>query len=97
MKQIPKNKINLTCQNHGVEKLYIFGSYVRGENNVDSDIDLLVSFNENIPTNFFDNFFELQFSLENIFKRKIDLIIESSLKNPYLIESINKDKVLIYG
>lgn len=97
MKNINKEILNKTCEKYAVDKLYVFGSFARNESNNNSDVDLLVSFKDNIPTNYFDNFFDLQFTLEEIFKKKIDLISESSLKNPYLINSINHDKVLIYG
>ena len=43
-----------------------------------------------------DNYFELHYKLSDLFGRKIDLITERSLSNPYFIESINETKELIY-
>jgi hypothetical protein len=43
-----------------------------------------------------DNYFDLLFELEDILKRKVDLVSEEKMKNPYFIESINRKKQLIY-
>ncbi|WPO77601.1 hypothetical protein [Flavobacterium sp. KACC 22761] len=44
-----------------------------------------------------DNYFDFKFSLEEIFKRPIDLLEEKAIKNPYFKENLNKQKQLIYG
>ncbi|GEM_PF-566551 len=61
---------------YGVKKIGLFGSYLKGKQKKGSDIDILVEF-EN-PT--FDNYMELKFFLEKLFGRKVDLVIEESLK-----------------
>jgi predicted nucleotidyltransferase len=40
---------------------------------------------------------DLKENLENLFERKVDLVEEQSLRNPILINAINKSKKLIYG
>ena len=65
--------------------------------NLDSDIDLLVKFNDFDVTKYFLNYTNLKESLEAIFNNKVDLIEEQTLRNPILIRSINKNKQLIYG
>ncbi len=60
----------------GVKKIGLFGSYLRNEQNRKSDIDLLVVF-ERVT---FDNFIGLKFFLEDLFGKKVDLVIERSLK-----------------
>ena len=60
----------------GVKKIGIFGSYVKGKQRKNSDIDILIEF-EKIDA---DNFFYVLFLLERIFKKKIDLVIEKDLK-----------------
>ena len=60
----------------GLKRIGLFGSYLKGESNPSSDIDFIVAFSR--PT--FDNYMDLKFALERIFKRKVDLVIESSLK-----------------
>lgn len=62
----------------GVEKLRIFGSFVKNTNiRGDSDVDLLVDFEPDKKT--FDNFVELSFFLENLLGRKIELVTPQSL------------------
>jgi len=59
-----------------VDTIGIFGSYVRDEQRVDSDIDLLVEFNH--PVGF--EFIRLKFYLESLFGRKVDLVTVDALK-----------------
>lgn len=72
-------KHNETLRKFTVRRIGLFGSFVRGEQKKNSDIDFLVEFYE--PT--FDNFMDLLFSLETIFARKVELITNGSL-SPYL-------------
>ena len=44
-----------------------------------------------------DNYFDLKFSLENIFKRSVDLLEEKAIKNPYFKKVVEEKKQLIYG
>lgn len=71
-----------------VQKIGIFGSFARGEEKEDSDIDVLVDFQEEAKT--FDNFMELKFFLEDLFARKIDLVTVSALR-PQLKEDILRE------
>ena len=91
-----KEQIIKVCQESGVEKLELFGSFARNEENNDSDIDFLVEFNEMNKVGLFDRYFFLMISLEKIFKKKVDLVEISSLKNHFLIESINSSRLTIY-
>ena len=85
------------CKNHKVKSLYAFGSILTDKFNDESDVDLIVDF-ENLPVeDYVDNYFELKFSLENILKRPIDLLEEKAIKNPYFRKSVNQQKQLVYG
>jgi uncharacterized protein with HEPN domain/predicted nucleotidyltransferase len=68
----------------GVERLGIFGSVARDEAGSESDVDVLVEFNE--PAGLFE-FMDLQERLEELFDRKVDLTTLESLK-PQLREGI---------
>ncbi|WP_026776203.1 nucleotidyltransferase family protein [Polaribacter sp. Hel_I_88] len=94
-----KNKalIKSLCENHSVEKLYLFGSATTKAFSKNSDIDFLVKFRKIDLEKYFDNYITLKEALKNIFKREVDLVEEQTLKNPILINSINKNKELIYG
>ncbi len=65
----------------GVKKLGLFGSFVREEQGVESDIDLLVEFEQGKKT--YDNFILLSFFLEDLFKRRVELVTPESL-SPYI-------------
>lgn len=65
----------------GVKKIGLFGSFVRGGQRPDSDIDLLVEFEPGQKT--FDAFMELSFFLEEILQRRIELVTVEAL-SPYL-------------
>jgi len=65
----------------GVKKLGLFGSFVREEQGVGSDVDLLVEFEPGKKT--FDNFIQLSFFLEEVFKRRVELVTPESL-SPYI-------------
>lgn len=63
---------------YGVKKVGIFGSFVRSSQHAKSDIDILVEFDKNSKT--FDNYMELKFYLESLFRHKVDLVIKDALK-----------------
>ncbi len=65
----------------GVEGLGLFGSFVRGEQGPESDVDLLVRFRPREKT--FDNFMGLSFLLEDILQRRVELVTTEGL-SPYL-------------
>lgn len=63
-----------------------------------SDIDFLVQFSDKIETlDYADNYFAFLEALEKIMGRKIDLISLKSLKNPVLLEEINRSKIELYA
>ena len=74
---------------YAVEKIGIFGSYAKGNQTESSDIDILVEFKN--PT--YDNFIELAFYLEKLYRRKIDLITVKGL-SPYILPSVEKEVIL---
>jgi predicted nucleotidyltransferase len=87
------------CKKYRVERMYVFGSAARGDDfdEATSDVDFLYLFSDKVPLeDYADNFFDFMFALDDLLGRKVDLVSEKSLSNPYLIASINKDKKLIY-
>jgi predicted nucleotidyltransferase len=73
----------------GVQRLGLFGSFARGEQHDDSDIDLLVEF---VPGHKnFDNFMQLAFLLEDMFGRRVELVTPESLSpyiRPYVLDEV---------
>jgi len=72
----------------GVRRIGVYGSYSKGKETEDSDIDILVEFSE--PT--FDNFMDLVFYLEDVLGREVDLVTPKGL-SPYLRRSIEQEVV----
>lgn len=91
------DNIKTLCKKHKVASLHIFGSATGTKFNENSDIDFLVAFNPINLSEYFSNYISLKDSLKKLFNREIDLVEEQTLKNPILINSINKNKELIYG
>lgn len=91
-----KDILNL-CKTYKVKSLYAFGSVLTDKFNSESDIDLIVDFQPLNVLDYGDNYYDLKFSLENIFKRSVDLLEDKAIKNPYFRNTINQKRQLIYG
>ncbi|MCX6326523.1 MAG: nucleotidyltransferase domain-containing protein [Bacteroidia bacterium] len=85
------------CTKHKVSRLFVFGSVLTNRLKKNSDIDLIVDFRDVDVYDYADNYFDLKYSLENIFKRNVDLLEDKAINNPYLRQSIDSTKQLIYG
>ena len=91
------SEINKLCKSHKVKSLYAFGSVLNDTFNENSDIDLVVDFQQIDLLEYADNYFDLKFSLEEMFKRPIDLLEEKAIKNPYFRQALNQQRQLVYG
>ena len=86
------------CKKYRVATMYLFGSASTDSFNENSDIDLLVTFQDNVTLDeYADNYFDLMFAIEDLFARKIDMLPENTLSNPYFIRSVEQTKQLIYA
>lgn len=77
-----------------VDRVWIFGSFSRGEERADSDIDILVSITPGAKFSLLDHS-KWIYQLEDLLRRPVDLVKEGTLL-PFAVESANHDKVLIY-
>lgn len=73
---IEKHKPEI-CEKYHVSEIGVFGSYTRGEQQDDSDIDILVSFSKPIG---FIKFMRLEFYLSDLLGKKVDLVTKDALK-----------------
>ncbi|MBK8683259.1 MAG: nucleotidyltransferase domain-containing protein [Bacteroidetes bacterium] len=89
--------IRKLCNTHYVETMYVFGSSINANFNDESDVDFLVKFKDIELENYFDNYMDFKLKLESLVGRKVDLLEEQTLKNPILIQSINRSKERVYG
>jgi predicted nucleotidyltransferase len=85
------------CSKHKVSRLFVFGSVLRNKLKKNSDIDFIVDFQEIDVYDYADNYFDLKFSLENLFRRNVDLLEDKAIDNPFFRQSIDSTKQLIYG
>jgi predicted nucleotidyltransferase len=83
------------CREFRVMRLDLFGSFARGSGSSDSDIDLLVEF-EDPDLHPSKRFFGLLHYFEDALGREIDLLTMNSLKNPFFRQRVLKEKVNIY-
>lgn len=90
-------KIVILCKKHKVRKLFVFGSVLTDKFNEQSDIDLIVDFEEVAPADYADNYFDLKDALAKILGREIDLLEDKAIHNPILRKNIDNTKQLIYG
>lgn len=77
-----------------VVKAWLFGSFARGEEREDSDVDILVSFDNKANVSLLHHA-EMLCDLEDILNQRVDLVNELSLY-PEVMEAVNNDKILIY-
>ena len=99
MNIIDKNieQIRDLCDKHKVAKLFVFGSVLSDRFRKNSDIDLIVDFQDVDLYEYADNYFDFKFALEKIFNRNVDLLENKAIRNPYLRKSIDSSKQLLYG
>lgn len=82
------------CGENSVSFLGVFGSVARGDATADSDIDLLIQFDDAAKKSLFD-LVHLEGELAEVLGRKVDLVTERSV-SPYIREKIMKDILPIY-
>lgn len=99
MNIVEKNisKIQALCFKHKVTTLFVFGSVLKNELKPESDIDFIVDFKDVDLPDYANNYFDLKYSLEKLFKRDVDLLEEKAIRNPFLRQSIDSSKRLVYG
>lgn len=85
------------CKSHDVKTIYAFGSAVNNNfNDETSDFDLLIEIENEDPIIRGENLISIWNKLEELFQRKVDLLTNSSIRNPILKKSIDETKILIY-
>ncbi len=89
---VKPEKIKIFCRENDIKFLSVFGSFARGEEKKNSDIDLLVKFGK------IKSLFELvrmERKLSKVFNRNVDLVTEKSLSK-YFKEDVKKEMKVIY-
>ena len=90
------NDIIHLCKKYYIIELSIFGSSIRDDFKIDSDIDILVSFDKENKISLFD-IIEMENEFSKLFNRDVDIVEKESLKNPIRKERILSSREIIYA
>ena len=90
------NSLIALCNTHKVKELYIFGSILTPSFNKDSDIDLLVQFDNIDILEYFDNYMDFKEKLEQLLGREVDLLENQAIRNPIFRKVLDREKKLVY-
>lgn len=91
------NKLIDLCKLHKVRELYIFGSVLTDKFSDNSDIDMLVQFENVDILEYFDNYMDFKEKLENLLGRPVDLLENQAIRNPVFRKVVDRNKKLVYG
>ena len=81
-----------TIKSFGVTEIGVFGSVARGEQTENSDVDILVELEKET----FDAYMRLMFFLEDLFGRKVDLVMKDTIK-PLIKDRILSETIYVEG
>lgn len=99
MKLIEMNidKIIALCKKYKVAKLWVFGSILTPRFNDRSDVDFLVDFDEEHIEllDYADNFFDFIHAIEEVIGRKVDMIVNKSIRNRFFRQEVDQTRKLI--
>jgi len=93
---IPKDKIEDFCKKWKISEFSIFGSALREDFSPKSDVDVLISFEPDIPWSLFD-WVDMIEELQRILGREVDLVEKSGLRNPFRRREILNSRQVIYA
>lgn len=91
-------ELDRLCRLYRVERLHVFGSALHGSFEPGrSDMDFLVRFQDMPPPEYADAYFGLMEGLQELFNCPIDLVTETSVKNPWLRREIERYQSVLYA
>lgn len=91
-----KSKISALCETFGMRKLEVFGSAVNGQfDSRTSDIDFIVDPGK-YGLHVAERYLDFLAAMEDLLQRKIDLVTQESISNPYFLQALDEQRVTIY-
>lgn len=91
-----QQEIEKICRQFPVRRLALFGSAVSKDFQDTSDVDVLVEFEEGKDIDYFGVYFKLKESLETLFERTVDLVVDRPFNNPVFQVSVDRSRKTIY-
>lgn len=86
------------CRRFHVREMELFGSAASEHfDPCNSDLDFLVILEDLEPGEYAEAYFGLLEGLQYLFQRPVDLVVASTIKNPYFLEAIEKTRILLYA
>lgn len=93
---VPRDRIADLCRRWKVAELSFFGSVMRDDFRPDSDVDVLVAFEPDAEWSLFD-VVTMKQELESLLGRRVDLVEEAALRNPFRRSAIQQSKHQVYA
>ena len=94
--KVSEERIEAFCHKWKIRELALFGSVLREDFSSDSDIDVLVSFEPDIPWSLYD-WVDMIEEIKVIFGRNVDLVSKGGLRNPFRRHEILRTREVIYA
>ena len=95
--ELKHNDLEALCKTYGVLKLELFGSALTEAFQASSDLDFAVTFQDMLPAQRAEAYFGLWFGLEDLFVRKVDLIVRNAVQNPYFEHELTQTAQGLYA
>ena len=94
--EVPMDKIKDFCGKWKIKEFSFFGSVLREDFHSDSDIDVLVSFEETVSWSLYD-IVAMKDELQAIFGRDVDIVEKGAVRNPFRRHSIMTSREVLYA
>jgi predicted nucleotidyltransferase len=94
--EVPMDKIKDFCHKWKIKEFSLFGSVLREDFRPDSDIDVLISFEETVSWSLYD-IVEMKDELKAIFGRDVDIVEKGAVRNPFRRRSIMTNREVLYA
>ncbi len=92
-----RQAVSLLCRQYRVERLDLFGSAARGIfPSETSDLDFIVRFTGSHADDYVDRYLDFAAALERLFARRVDLLTERAIRNPYFREEVERTRQVVY-
>lgn len=91
------DELKSLCVRYHVLRLDLFGSAATSDHqSKDSDLDFVVEFKPAAFTAYADTYFGLLEALDQLFEKPVDLVVGSTIKNPYFLQAVEETRVNVY-